>query len=428
MKTIGVMTGNSLDGVDAVLTDFSGEKITDIASVSLPFPVDLTRDLLAFRALVKGKAVSEFENSPLFADVLSRSTALVAEAVNAIKQPDVVAVGLHGQTCDHFPPSVANGEKPYTLQIFDAQKLADLTDIPVIYDFRSDDMMNGGEGAPLAPAHNAHIAADMRAKGFDSVAFCNAGNTGNIAVIAGDTVLGWDVGAFNHFADKLTREYKGVPCDTNGRFGKTGRLRPDFLQTLFDSAAVTKSGENFYTRKPPKSSDPSWYVLPDSPYSFADTLRTVEYLSAYTFFHTLSFIPESVPMPQAFLTFGGGWKNPLCVSDFKALLNGTGFVLPCHRALFEKIRKRFAKPPVFAPSEEYGYSGTYMEARIFADAAYSKIIGRPFTFPPTTGCKSPTVAGIFCLPHKAGKYLISDYLKKPDAWNKKVSRAAKGLW
>ena len=83
---------------------------------------------------------------------------------------------------------------------------------------------------------------------------------------------------------------------------------------------------------------------------------------------------------------------------------------------------------MFAPSEEYGYSGTYMEARIFADAAYSKIIGRPFTFPTTTGCKSPTVAGIFCLPHKAGKYLISDYLKKPDAWNKKVSRAAKGLW
>ena len=245
MKTIGVMTGNSLDGVDAVLTDFSGDKITDIASVSLPFPVDLTRDLLAFRALVKGKAVSEFENAPLFADVLSRSTALVAEAVNAIKQPDVVAVGLHGQTCDHFPPSVANGEKPYTLQIFDAQKLADLTGIPVIYDFRSDDMMNGGEGAPLAPAHNAHIAADMRAKGFDSVAFCNAGNTGNIAVIAGDTVLGWDVGAFNHFADKLTREYKGVPCDTNGRFGKRDGSAPIFCKRCLTPPPLRNQAKTF---------------------------------------------------------------------------------------------------------------------------------------------------------------------------------------
>lgn len=428
MKTIGVMTGNSLDGVDAVLTDFSSNKITDIDAVSLPFPTDLTRDLLTFRAFVKDKAVSEFENSPFFADILDRYTALVAEAVNAIKQPDVIAVGLHGQTCDHCPPSVANGEKPYTLQIFDAQKLADLTDIPVIYDFRSDDMMNGGEGAPLAPAHNEHIAADLRDKGFDCAAFCNAGNTGNIAVIAGDTVLGWDVGAFNHFADKLTREYKGVPCDKDGQFGQTGQLRPDFLQTLFDTAAITKSGENFYTRKPPKSSDPSWYVLPDSPYPFADTLRTVEYLSAYAFFHTLSFIPETVPMPQAFLTFGGGWKNPLCVSDFKALLNGTGFVLPCHRDLFAQIRARFAQPPVFAPSENYGYSGTYMEARIFADAAYSKIVGRPFTFPATTGCKSPTVAGIFCLPATKKEYLISAYLKTPDLWDKKVSRAAKGLW
>ena len=78
------------------------------------------------------------------------------------RQREIAAIGFHGQTCDHFPPSAAGGSEPYTLQVGDPRLLADLTGIPVIYDFRSDDLMNGGEGAPLAPLHNRRIARMMQ--------------------------------------------------------------------------------------------------------------------------------------------------------------------------------------------------------------------------------------------------------------------------
>lgn len=420
MKIIGVMTGNSLDAADAVLTEFSEKNIRDIAAFSTDFPVELTKDLLTLRAAVKGRPAADFENDVFFTDTLARYTETVAQAVNALDKTDVVAVGFHGQTCDHFPPSVAGREKPYTLQIFDAQKLADLTGLPVIYDFRSDDVLNGGEGAPLIPAHNAHLSESLP---FETVAFCNAGNTGNIAVMSGSSVVGWDVGPFNHFADRLVRENTGDRCDKDGLYGRTGRIDAAYLKTLFDSAAKTADGGNFFLKEPPRSSDPSWYVLPESDLPFPDKLRTVEYLSAYAYFHALSFV--KVPLPEAFLTFGGGWNNPLPTEDFRNLLNGKGIVLPEHERLFSDILARFKKPPVLAPADDYGINGKYMEARLCADLAYSKIVGRPFTFPETTGVRAPTVAGIWCLPKTGKHYPIEDLLGRPDAWDKKYCRAAK---
>lgn len=420
MKIIGVMTGNSLDAADAVLTDFSGKEIRDLDARSVPFSAALTADLLKLRAAVKGRPAAGFENDPFFLETLARYTETVAAAVNALDKTDVAAVGFHGQTCDHFPPSVAGGEKPYTLQIFDARKLADLTDLPVVYDFRSDDVLNGGEGAPLVPAHNAHLAESLP---FGTVAFCNAGNTGNIAVMRGRTLAGWDVGPFNHFADRLVRENTNDSCDKDGVYGRKGRIDPAYLKTLFDSAAKTADGGNFFLKKPPRSSDPSWYVLPESDLPFEDRLRTVEYLAAYAFFHTLSFVDGD--LPEAFLTFGGGWNNPLPAEDLKGLLNGKGYVLPEHERLFAGLRARFKKPPVFAPADDYGIGGKYMEARLCADLAYSKITGRPFTFPETTGVKKPTVAGIWCLPETGKHYPVEDLLGRPDAWDKKYSRAAK---
>lgn len=445
------MTGNSLDAVDAVLCEFDDGRIKDLAFCTKPYPAELTGDIIRLRALIAAHDGDPafLDNDPFFKRVLNDYTVLTAQTVNAlcdksgIDKADIAAVGWHGQTCDHFPPSVAAGNPPYTLQIADAPRLADLTGLPVIYDFRSDDLMNGGEAAPLAPVHNRHIAVDLRKKRAFPVAFCNAGNTGNIAVISEtddcrEVTLGWDAGPFNHFADTLVRAVKGEPCDLNGRYGSRGRIAPDLLSELFDTAALTNGGTNFYLQPPPKSSDPCRYRsgLRDAleKHGFENTLRTVEYLSAYTFFHTLSFIPENVRMPNAFLLFGGGWKNPVILNDFKELLKGNGFVLNRHKALFERTKARFSAPPQVDFSDKYGYSGTYMEARIFADMAKCRITGEPFSFPETTGCKTPTTAGIYVLPQAGGetclltrlmeKYQTAGLIK--NEWRKKYGRAAKG--
>ncbi len=446
MITVGVMTGNSLDAVDTVLTRFDGGRMADLAACSLPYPAELRNGFLTLRERIArhGYDVSFLKNDAAFTAVLKSCTDLVAETVNTLcrgfDKPEIAAIGLHGQTCGHFPPSVAGDAAPYTLQVFDPARLAALTGLPVIYDFRSDDMANGGEGAPLAPIHNAHIAADLKEKGLFPVAFCNAGNTGNIAVVSetadGKSVTaGWDVGPFNHFADALSRFGTGEPCDLDGRFGRRGRIVPELLAELFDTAAVTGNGDNFYLLPPPKSSDPSWYRINAADvcarFGFENALRTVEYLGAYGFMTALSMIGENVKMPQSFLLFGGGWKNPLVLNDFKGLLNGAGVVLPRHADVFARVRSRFSRPPAVDFSDRYGYSGTYMEARIFADMARCRITGEPFSFPETTGCQSPTVAGIYALP-PAGAPLLDALFEQygtkgliPNPPPRLFSRAAK---
>lgn len=447
IKTIGIMTGNSLDAADAVLSVFDDDDgVCDLAAFSLPYPPALRERFLRLKENIKYYvSMAETAADPLFAATVEAYTRLVAETVNRLLETsgadkrEIAAIGFHGQTCDHFPPSAAGGSEPYTLQVGDPRLLADLTGIPVIYDFRSDDLMNGGEGAPLAPLHNRRIARMMQNKGFDSVAFCNGGNTGNIAVIGREegsktsAVAGWDTGPFNHLPDLLMREYRGLPFDENGAFGRGGQIRPELLRRLFNEAALSAGGENFYLRRPPKSSDPRWYrKIYDENLSFADNLRTAEYLSAYGFVYNLRYVPPAMSLPSLYLLFGGGWKNPLVRGDFESLLQGKGVILPEHKEVFAAVYTRLPKKTTADWADKFGFSGEYMEARIFADMACCKILNRPFSLPETTGCRTPTVGGIYVLPDGGGDYLLTELLqrcgnparpeKNPLLW----SRAAKG--
>lgn len=445
IKTIGIMTGNSLDAVDIVLTEFDSGKIKDIAAHTKPYPKELTSKLLNLREQIK-KVQSDMEqlaDDETFISTVNEYTSLVAETVNEFMaqsntpKSDIAAIGFHGQTCDHFPPSIAKDKPAYTLQVGNAQLLADLTDIPVIYDFRSDDIMCGGEGAPLAPVHNLHISKDLKTKGIFPVAFCNAGNTGNIAIISEDkngktVVKGWDVGPFNHFSDYLVRTYKNINYDKDAVFAKQGKIIPELLRDLFNTVAVNNDGQNFYLQTPPKSSDPSWYRVTENvnckKYSFEDTLRTVLYLSTYAFYHTLSFVPENLKMPTNFLIFGGGWHNPLALEDFKNLLIGKGLVLEEHKEIFANIQNRFSKEPAVEWSDKFGYSGQYMEARIFADMAYCRIIGEPFTYPEGSGCHKPVVAGIYCLPNTGQTYALEKMLQACNTTDLNKRVKAPALW
>ena len=231
MRCIGIMTGNSLDAVDVVITDFNDDRINDVGSFSLPVPQAMAAEFRLLKQALQtaGGDIATIcrQNETRFAKLHNDYIQLVAKAVNqAIKQngfkpDDIDIIGFHGQTCAHCPPSITK-ENPYTLQIGSGQMLADLTGIRVAYDFRSDDLMNGGEAAPLAPVHNRHLAVSLKAKGIFPVAFCNGGNTGNISIISttpAGTVktLGWDTGPFNHFIDELVRREKNEPCDFNGK-------------------------------------------------------------------------------------------------------------------------------------------------------------------------------------------------------------------
>ncbi len=414
MKTIGIMTGNSLDAIDVIITEFTDNRIFDICGHSLPIPTEIANGFRQLKEKLQknGGNIQKIysQNSDDFLKLHDYYIKIVAQTVLQTLQKaklsfqDIEIIGFHGQTCAHYPPSITSS-LPHTLQIGSGQMLADQTGIKVAYDFRSDDIMNGGEGAPLAPIHNKHIAQDLTQKDIFPVVFCNGGNTGNLAVISTDEkneikVFGWDTGPFNHFPDYLARTEQNSDCDFNGQFGKQGNINYDLLRKMFEHSCCDKKGNNFLLKPPPKSSDPAWYkILPeltDSSVSFYNRIRTAEFFSAYAFVFNMQYIPQNLKKPKFFLTFGGGWHNPVILQDFKDLIGGKTKVLPEHEAVFANIKQENA---TIVSSDTYGYNGQYMEARIFADMAKCLITKEPFSYPNTTGCKSPTVGGIIAYPN-----------------------------
>lgn len=422
---IGVMTGNSLDAVDVVLTDFNGKKISDICAYSKNIPEYIADGFRILKRKLKdneGNIEKIYSCDKLFfLNLHNAYVNLVAETINEmlsinhIERKKIEAIGFHGQTCYHFPPSIAGKkQEPNTLQIGSGQMLSTLTQIPVVFDFRSDDIMNGGEGAPLAPMHNFHLAEGLKNKNIFPVVFCNGGNTGNLAVVYENKVFGFDCGPFNHFADLLVKSEKSENCDFDGKYGKEGKIRFNLLADFFEHSVLTDNGDNFILKNPPKSSDPAWYVLPnslkDKSISFADRLRTAEFFSAYIMVYSMKYFP--VKTPDYFLVFGGGWNNPLIFDDFKNLVRGQAEVLPCHKEIFEKIKNPQAK---IQWSDEFGYNGKFMEARIFADMARCRLQNIAFSNPEITGCRKPTIGGIVVYPDGNDGRLWSRAAK---GWNK----------
>lgn len=437
---IGVMTGNSLDAADVVLTAFHDSgKIIDLAFYSLPIADWLFHALQDLRDAITqahgnmNSISAHYQYAPnnqafTFDMLLQEYMAFVSNAVhglikhaktlsipNTYNLNEIDLIGFHGQTCTHYPPSIARKQSPsevYTVQIGDGQMLADLTGITTVYDFRSDDLMNGGEGAPLAPFHNKHLALSLQDQVVLPLTFINGGNTSNLAHITFDhtgtlKVVGWDAGPFNHFPDSLMRLEKGLPCDQNGEIGQTGQINTDLLKALFDHAAIDNQKNNFLLKSPPKSSDPSWYrIIPellDQSLPFPDRIRTAEYFSAYSLFHSLSLTSTTLQMPTRFAVFGGGWKNPVIFDDFKNLLTGEFSkypILPQHYEIFNALRQRLCQngQPTMSWSNDYGFDGAAMEARIFADLARCRIFNIPFTSEETTGTSKPTVCGLIRYP------------------------------
>ena len=437
---LGIMTGNSLDGVDIVITDFArGGAIIDLASGFTPFPSNLAdgvrtlRDLLRIHNGDVTKADTAFGETQNDRAALSRLHSeyleLVAQAcrstIDRAIQDGILAnrnlidvIGFHGQTCAHLPPSLTKGNaSSYTIQLGDGQALANMLGIPVIYDFRSDDIMHGGEGAPLAPLHHLHLAEVTKSHGAFPIAFANAGNTGNLSIITNRVghkaaqTFGWDTGPFNHFSDLLAREECHKSHDVDGAVGKKGTVNKTLLQLLFDKSAITSDGSNFLTKQPPRSSDPQWYrALPEllgkapvgeEPLSLPDRMRTAEYFAAYCVMHSLTLVPGDCEIPSHYGLCGGGWKNPVVLSAFRELLNPTGppVILDAHRAAYKQLLMRLANKTVMVElTSAYGFDPQAMEARIFADAAVHRVWNQPFTLPQTTGVKAPCVCGVVKFP------------------------------
>ena len=348
MRAIGLMSGTSLDGVDAALIETDGETVSAAGpALTLPYDAGLRADLRRLLDLAPGLA----RDDKLLLDATRRVTARHAEAVAALgatlgatlgAAADIV--GFHGQTILHRPA------ERRTWQIGDAAALARATGLPVAYDFRAADVAAGGEGAPLAPVYHAALARGLE----KPVAVLNLGGVANLTFIGADgALLACDTGPGNALLDDWAMRHTGAPCDRGGALAASGQVDRAVLERLL--------ADPYFARPTPKSLDRLDFAATVAASGLAalpanDGAATLVAFTAEAVRRT--FLPTP---PRRWLVCGGGRHNPALMAALAARLGDV------------------------APVEAAGWDGDALEAQCFAYLAVRTLRGLPISFPGTTG-------------------------------------------
>jgi anhydro-N-acetylmuramic acid kinase len=359
-KVIGLMSGTSLDGVDAALLDTDGEDIAR-PGPALTIPYDSETRALLKAALESARHVAEGAPVPYsIRDAERLLTQAHAEAVIALLKKaglaadQVSLIGFHGQTILHRP------DQRWTWQIGDGALLARLTGIDVVNDFRSADVKAGGQGAPLVPLY--HAALSRKSALAPPIVLVNIGGVANVTYISGDLVLAFDTGPGNAPIDDWMHTHKAVPVDEDGAFAATGKV---------SDAALDKMLANpFFEKLPPKSLDRMDFgVEAVKDLSPADGAATLTAFTAASIAKAREYFPDPA---TTWIVCGGGRHNKTLMGNLKARVNA----------------------PVLT-AEEAGWNGDSMEAEAFAYLAMRSKKGLPLSLPTTTGVQQPMTGGRF---------------------------------
>ena len=274
---VGLMSGTSIDAIDSALVACDDRGISLLGTLEHPLPAGLADRIEAISHPgdneIERLGELDRELGILFADAVS---ALLKQA--GIEAADVSAIGCHGQTIRHRPPSaMARGSHAFTLQIADPNTIAERTGITTVADFRRRDIAAGGEGAPLAPAFHAAAFAGKDTRR----AIVNIGGIANVSLLDGGRLAsGFDSGPGNTLLDHWIHRHRGERFDAGGRWAATGRV----LQPLLDRLLA----EEYFSRFGPRSTgkeifNPAWLEqrltrLPDA--KPADIQATLAELTA----------------------------------------------------------------------------------------------------------------------------------------------------
>jgi anhydro-N-acetylmuramic acid kinase len=365
LSALGLMSGTSLDGIDAALIETDGERIARFGPVGYRPYVELERELLR-RALAAATGLDDRTARP---GVLAEAEAMVTQAhaqaveeflaANGIDRDDVAVVGFHGQTVLHRP------ERRLTVQIGDGAALAQHLRVPVVFDLRAADVAAGGQGAPLVPVfHRALVEGLARPH---PVVVLNIGGVANITYIDGAAeLIACDTGPGNAPIDDFMRARTGTPCDRDGAAAAKGRIDERWL-----AAALANP---FFAAWPPKSLDRNAFAgLDASALSLEDGAAT---LTAFTAAAVAAVVPLLPRPPRTWIVAGGGARNPSLM-----------------RTLAEGL-----KPATVETAQAVGWSSDAVEAQAFAYLAVRAISGLPITFPGTTGAPRPMTGGMIARP------------------------------
>lgn len=368
---IGVMSGTSMDGADAVLAAFTGQRIEVLAHHHQAYSHELQQSLYQLQA----KSDNELEHAQLAALQLAHHYADVVQQL--IEKQDVArnalrAVAVHGQTIRHRP------SLGFTLQLNAPARLAELLGVDVICDFRTRDVAAGGQGAPLVPAFHAAVFGDHS----EHRAVLNLGGMANLTDLPPGvidqqlTLRGWDTGPGNVLLDywfKASHPGRPAQIDSGGEFAAAGKVDDALLARLLD--------DPWFLLPPPKSTgreqfDWHWLearmkVAATRPAS--DVQATLAELTAET---VASMLAREIPSAQRLIVCGGGVYN----NDLMARLES---------AVARHMKRKIA----VGSSAQLGVLPEHVEAAAFAWLGHCYLHRRAGNSASVTGARGPRVLG-----------------------------------
>ena len=348
-RTIGLMSGTSLDGVDAAWLDTDGITVTAFGpTLTVPYDATLRAELRTLLDLAPTLAADDPR-------LLAATECITNYHVRAVENLGCSAdlVGFHGQTILHRPHCRR------TWQIGDAGRLARRLGVPVVHDFRSADVAAGGQGAPLVPVYHSALAASLP----KPLAVLNIGGVANVTWIGDDdALLAFDTGPGNGPIDDWVMRHTGQAFDVDGTLARSGRVDLDVLARLLSHV--------YFGLPAPKSLDRLDFgkALADSGVSDLSVADGAATLARFT---VASIAAAAFPEPpKRWLVCGGGRLNPV---------------------LMDGLRQTLGMP--VEPVEAVGWNGDALEAQCFGFLAARVVAGLPLSYPSTTGVPVAMLGG-----------------------------------
>lgn len=439
MLSIGLMSGTSMDGIDAALLETDGtpallierghatlpysdefklllkmaefvirkyqgnlaesetyfqESITEFLTHELNITSKNSDDMLKdFAAYLHGEKSNHL---PITLDaIINYSTQLHGHLVHQLiaelgyDSTQIDVVGYHGQCMFHQP------KRKVSIIVGNGQQLANQVNITVVNDFRRCDIAAGGLGAPFAPLyHHALAVRDNKMP----IAFVNCGGISNITLISGkneNDLLAFDTGPGNNLIDRLVRlRTSGQEnMDINGQYGLRGTINEKMIELLY-AKSTHQQNQNYFLLQPPKSLDVGeMQLIPElEALSLEDACATLEAFTARMIVKSLDLV--RTPLPFQWILAGGGWKNPVIVREFQ-----------------RSLKNKLGESVSIQHADEMGWNSQAMEAQIFAYFAVRSLQNKPLSVFGTTQVPIPMSGGHAHVPLVGSTPAVNNLLK-----------------
>ena len=350
--SLGLMSGTSMDGVDASIIQSDGEtKYKVILDKYFEYPEGIYKELIKLRdKIISSKDLKKFSKE--IKEIEKKITLFQGKLTREIikeSRSNINFIGFHGQTIYH------NAKEKISIQLGDGKLLAKTTKKTVIYDFRQNDLKNGGQGAPLTPIFHKLLVTKNKIE--PPVGILNIGGIANFTSInTNNNISSLDIGAGNCLIDKWMREKSRKQYDKNGEVAQSGQINKMVLDQALD---------NFYNNDLSKKRS---YDIKDFDLSFIRGLSLEDGAATLTDY-TAKILSKKIPNNLIFLC-GGGRKNKFLVKSIQEKIKG-------------KIKL----------IDDLGIDGDFVESQAFAFLAIRTYLKLPISFPETTGVKEPCLGG-----------------------------------